>query len=200
MDVFRKNCKKNLNIFIWKLIFIDEKIYSLIWNRINFDNSELDLSVETIRIQNFHTSWKLWWKDYWKLLKLLRCRKPHNKSIPNFNSINWRIEWRLSPYLLYFPRNKTSENYTVRELYAATFFLFCFSDEKSCFVSSFISAMKKLFCFSDEKVVLFFVLFQRRKSFFVFCFVSATKKFFCGFSDEKVVLFLVLFRRWNCSG
>ena len=39
-------------------------------------------------------------KNCWKLDKLLRCRKAHSFQIikdidPNFDSTNWRLEWRL---------------------------------------------------------------------------------------------------------
>ena len=42
------------------------------------DRSELDLCETTIRIQNFPFSRKLWWKNCWKLPKLLRYREAHS--------------------------------------------------------------------------------------------------------------------------
>ena len=46
-----------------------------ICNKIYSDRSEVDLLDETMRIKNFYFSRKLWWKNYWKLPKMLRCRK-----------------------------------------------------------------------------------------------------------------------------
>ena len=46
-----------------------------------FNRSELDLSDETIRIQNFHFSKKLRWKNCWKIPKCLRCREAHSFQI-----------------------------------------------------------------------------------------------------------------------
>ena len=69
------------------------------------DRSEVVFSDETIRIQNFRFSRKLWWKKCWKLPKLLCYRtekridsKISKISIPNFNSTNSRLEWRLCQY------------------------------------------------------------------------------------------------------
>ena len=59
----KKNCnKKNLNLFIFHLEidFYRYKNICCIWNRIFSDRSKLDLFDETIRIQNFHFSLKLW--------------------------------------------------------------------------------------------------------------------------------------------
>ena len=64
-----------------------------IWNRKYPQRSEIDLSDETIRIQNFYFNRNLWWKNFWNLPKLLRCWKAHSFQTirdidPNINSIN----------------------------------------------------------------------------------------------------------------
>ena len=93
--------------------------YFLIWNRVYSDRSEIDFSDETLIIQNFHFSWKLWWKHCWKLPKLLRCRKAHSfQAVTDINpklkiiEIIWKLEWKFI-YLLCFPRNKPSKSVTI---------------------------------------------------------------------------------------
>ena len=69
--------------FDWKIIF-------QIWHRIYSNRSNLDLSGGTIRFQYFHFSRKLWWKNCWKLPKLLRCRNAYNfKTIKDINPKFW---------------------------------------------------------------------------------------------------------------
>ena len=84
--------------------------------------SELDLSDENIRFQNFRFSQKLWWKNCWKWPKVLRCRKVHSFQTINILSKIWIAQIQdlnedcvkmLCPYLLYFPRNKASKSVTV---------------------------------------------------------------------------------------
>ena len=74
-----------------------------IWNRVHFDRSKLDLSDETIRIQNFYFSRHLWWKNCWKLTKSLRCQKAHSfQTVKRYwfqiliaYIVECRLEWRL---------------------------------------------------------------------------------------------------------
>ena len=42
------------------------------------DRSQIDLSDGTIRIKKFRLSRKLWWKNCWKLTKLLPCGNDHS--------------------------------------------------------------------------------------------------------------------------
>ena len=48
-----------LQFFKSKLVFIDKKYLFLVYNSVNSDISKLDLSNETIKIENFHFSQKL---------------------------------------------------------------------------------------------------------------------------------------------
>ena len=69
----RKYIEKKIFIYLYIL----HKNILWIWNILFSDSSELDLFDETIRIPIFHFSRKLWWKNCWKLPKLLRFRKTH---------------------------------------------------------------------------------------------------------------------------
>ena len=85
---------------------------------------EREYSDETIRIQNFPFSQKWWWKNCWKLPKLLRCRKAHSLqtikdidtkfiSIAQIKDLN-KICVKISrPYLITFQRNKPSKCVTI---------------------------------------------------------------------------------------
>ena len=77
-----------------------KKIFFSNSNSVYSDRSELYISDEIIRIQNFLFSRKLWWQNCWKLPKLHVTEKPivfklSKISIPNFDSTNWRFKWRL---------------------------------------------------------------------------------------------------------
>ena len=93
------------------------------WIRVYSNRSDLDLSAETIRIQNFYFSRKLWWKNCWKWPKWFRCHKAHSFQTINdvdskSDSTNWRLEWRLcqiftSLFILYCQRNRPRQSVTV---------------------------------------------------------------------------------------
>ena len=76
------------------------KKYFLVYNKIYSDRSELDLSNETIRIQKFYFSRKLWWKNCLNWIA----------QIEDLNGYCAKIS---RPYLLYFPINKLSKSVTV---------------------------------------------------------------------------------------
>ena len=57
----------------------------------------------------FHFSSKLWWKNYWKLLKLLRCQKTHCVQTSQIEDLNKDCVKTLRPYFLQFLRNKLSK-------------------------------------------------------------------------------------------
>ena len=84
---FVSNLKKNEEkkrknyIFDLKIDFFRWKNIFLIYNKVYSDRSELDLSDEAVRIQKFQFYQKLWWKNNWKLPKLLPCGKAHIASI-----------------------------------------------------------------------------------------------------------------------
>ena len=64
------------------------------------DKSKLDFPDETIIIQNFHFSQKLWRKNSWKLPKLLHLEKRlvsklSEISTLNFNRPNWKFEMKI---------------------------------------------------------------------------------------------------------
>ena len=62
-----KNTKK-FHFFTYKSIFLWMKNeYFQVYNVVNSDRNEQNLSEETIRIWNFLFSQKLWWKDCWKM-------------------------------------------------------------------------------------------------------------------------------------
>ena len=78
-----------------KLIFMEKKKF--ISNRFYSDRSELDLSDKPLELKDFHFSRKLWWKNY---RNCCVAEKPifsnlSKISIRNFDSTNWRREWRL---------------------------------------------------------------------------------------------------------
>ena len=73
----KKNCIQKKKIHL-KIEFFEWRNYFLIYNNVYSDRSELYLSNETIIIQKFHFSRKLWWKSSWKLTKLLPCGNAHN--------------------------------------------------------------------------------------------------------------------------
>ena len=96
----KKLQEKKLKNFICHLKINFYRIFFLIWNRLYSDKTELDLSDGTIRIQYFRFTLELWWKNCWKLQKLLLPKKRiilklSKISIPNFYSKNWRLEWML---------------------------------------------------------------------------------------------------------
>ena len=98
----KKNCIKKRENFIFhlKIYFYGWKNIFLIYKKVYSDRYELDLFDAIIIIESFHFSRKLWWKNWWKLPKLLRCGKVHSFQlskilIPNFNSTNGRLERKL---------------------------------------------------------------------------------------------------------
>ena len=81
---------------------------------INSDRSDSNLFDQAIRIQNFHFSRKLLWKNSWKLPKLLRCRNAHNfQTIENYDLKFRYNKLKTFSYLLYIPRNKPSMSVTL---------------------------------------------------------------------------------------
>ena len=87
------------------MIFLNKKYLFWIFNRNYSDRiSELDISDGTIKFK-IYLSVESYAKKY-IISKLSKI------SIPNLNSINWRLGWRLCQYiysglyLSYFPRNK----------------------------------------------------------------------------------------------
>ena len=56
---FGSHLEKKNSFVTYKLIYIDKKIVFSISNKVHSDRSELDLSDETIRIQNFSLGRKL---------------------------------------------------------------------------------------------------------------------------------------------
>ena len=94
LRIFRRKknpTKSNLKFFIFhhSIDYYWYKNIIRIWNSGYSDISQLYLSDETIRIQNyFHCNWKLWWKNCWKLPKLLRYRKA---QFPNYQMYRFHI-------------------------------------------------------------------------------------------------------------
>ena len=116
--VIKKNSKNNL-------------LFSIFHLKIDFHRFKNIFFVSdfSIRIQSFHFSQKLWWKNCRKVPNFYVAENPivfklFKILIPNFHSTNWRLEWRLRQnfrrHLLYrvrqhnflFPKgNKTSFMY-----------------------------------------------------------------------------------------
>ena len=121
----KKTARKNLKIFIFhiKINFYSWKNIFSMWNRVYSDRSELDLSDETIRIQKFHFSRKLWWKNCWKLTKLLPCGNAHSfQTYKDIDSKFWyhklerliKIVLKFQVLISYtFRKNKPSMSITV---------------------------------------------------------------------------------------
>ena len=71
-------------------LFLSCAIILTIISRFSSIRYELDLSDETIRIQNFQFNRKLWWKNCWKCPRLLRYQKKHSfQTIKDINPKFW---------------------------------------------------------------------------------------------------------------
>ena len=110
----------SLEFFTWKQIFVNTKYFFLIRNIIYSNWSELVLSDETIRIQNFYFSEKLWCKNCWKLPKFVCCRKSNSFQIlrSQMKDLNKDCVKISRPYFLYFPRNKVTSLFFVKSVTA----------------------------------------------------------------------------------
>ena len=97
LEIFRKTLQKNITYyfsFLPKNRFFLLKNENWFWNRdILIDQKKAHQnSNQTIRIQNFHFSRNLWWKNCWKLSKLLFAENRivcnlSEISIPNFGPV-----------------------------------------------------------------------------------------------------------------
>ena len=100
-QVIGKKLKKKPTIFPFSsknwLLWMQKMFLN--YNRAHSDRFVLNLSVETIRIQNFNLSQKSWWKNCWKISKLLCYRKAHSFKtikyiVTKFDRSNWSPEWK----------------------------------------------------------------------------------------------------------
>ena len=99
---FHENCIHRIVFYGYNFFFfLNYGIFWWLWSfRWNHQNSKF--------------SRKLWWKNCWKLPKFLYCRRAHSSQIIKdidpilIAKISIKIVSKISsPYILYFPRNKS---------------------------------------------------------------------------------------------
>ena len=77
--------------FIDEKIFVWYKIRCILIDLIKIFPMEPSEFKNTIRIQKYRFSQKLWWKNFWKLTKLLPCGNDHSfQTIKDINSKFWQ--------------------------------------------------------------------------------------------------------------